>query len=77
MNKIVQLLLKEGYTQAPWNKCPQGFEQAKYLCFEHADHNVWIQLYPTEKYGHIYLNEYPSGREFQTVEQLKNLLPKK
>lgn len=76
MNKIVQLLLKEGYTQAPWDKCPKGFEP-DYPCYQHPDHNVWIQLYPKEKYGQIFYTAYPAGGRFETVEELKKVLPKK
>jgi hypothetical protein len=76
MKKIIALLIKKGYTQAPWDKCPQGFKESNYPCYQHKDHNVWVQLYPNEKYGHIYTAIYQPGY-FATVQQLKRLLPKK
>lgn len=54
MEKIIAFLLKKGYTQAPWDKCPQGFKKANYPCYQHKDYNVWIQLYPKEEYGHLF-----------------------
>lgn len=76
MKKFIALLISKGYTQAPWNKCPQGFEKANYPCYQHSQHNAWVQLYIEEKYGHIYSDDFRGGRHFDNVADLKTYLPK-
>lgn len=74
MDLILKVLKKNGYEQAPWSSCPQGFEKSNWPCFEHKKYNVWVEYYTNENYGHVYHNLYPRGGYFNSPESLQELL---
>lgn len=84
MNAFVKILKDNGFKKVPWDRCPQGYQESNYQCFEHVYYNRWAEVYLSDPYPYVYIVgdgiaerlNYLGGQHINEPKDLENLFTK-
>lgn len=71
------ILIKAGFKDVPWDRCPQGFQKANYPCYSNEEKNIWCEVYAGDRVPYCWLigpNTNPRGIFFNEPKELRSFI---